>query len=431
MKPASPFHTLLLVMVTITTASTQSAPNDWQFRSQRPEIAPDHSVDHHVTFAGQPTYTLQGGGKAHAAGYWHKTVPVNPGDWYQFKTHYQTSGVDEPARVVLARIVWQDANGDINGRQEYPVTLETPTANGWQIIAQSFQAPEHAQAARLELHYRWDGDGMVRFGGTTFDKTNAPAKRLVRLASVHHRPRNSASAMDNLKAFAKLVDEAGAQRADIVCLPEGVTLVGTKQNYISASEPVPGPTTQFLGEVARRNNLYIVAGLLEREGEVVYNTAVLIDRQGNLAGKYRKTSLPREEIDGGVTPGNAFPVFDTDFGRIGIMICWDVSFPEPARALARQGAEVILLPIWGGDLNLAKARAIENQVYVVSSTYDMITGIIGLEGQVLQQARVDKSIALTEVDLNAQKVWPWLGDFRNRIFREIPSQEAVQSVLSP
>jgi predicted amidohydrolase len=250
---------------------------------------------------------------------------------------------------------------------------------------------------------------------------------MVKLATVHHRPRNSKSTAENLAAFAALVDKAGAEKADIVCLPEGATIVGTSLDYISGSETLPGPTTKFLGDVARRNNLYIVAGLLEKEGDVVYNTAVLIDRKGNLTGKYRKASLPREEIDGGVTPGNSFPVFDTDFGRIGIMICWDVTFPEPARALAQQGAEVIFLPIWGGDITLAKARAIENQVYLVSSTYDMISAVFGLEGEVISEAKEDQSVVVVDVDLNEHKLWPWLGDFRNRIPREMPSRKAIDA----
>ena len=107
------------------------------------------------------------------------------------------------------------------------------------------------------------------------------------------------------------------------------------------------------------------------------------------------------------------------------MICWDVTYPEAARALAQQGAEVIFLPIWGGNLALAKARAIENQVYVVSSTYDMITGVIDLEGNVLKEAKADKEVVVAEVNLNEQKLWPWLGDFRNRIFREMPSRKAL------
>jgi len=402
----------------------QEGKSAWKFESQRQAISPQSYLDHKVTFDGRPSLAVKGGGKDHAAGYWYREVAAMPGTNYHFRTYFKSSLVDEPARSILARVIWLDASGKLVGFREYPATLEK-AKDGWSIIEQSYRAPDGTKSARLELHYRWDEDGMVNFGETTFDKTSAPQPRTVRLATVNHRPRNSKSAAENLAAFAALVDQAGTRKADIVCLPEGATIVGTPLDYISGSEALPGPTTKFLGEVARRNNLYIVAGLLEREGDAVYNTAVLIDRKGNLAGKYRKTSLPREEIDGGVTPGNSFPVFDTDFGRIGIMICWDVTFPEPARALAQQGAEVIFLPIWGGDITLTKARAIENQVYVVSSTYDMISAVFGLEGEVITQAKEDKSVVVTEVNLNERKLWPWLGDFRNRIPREMPSRRAI------
>jgi predicted amidohydrolase len=158
---------------------------------------------------------------------------------------------------------------------------------------------------------------------------------------------------------------------------------------------------------------------------VVYNTSVLINRSGDLVGKYHKLSLPREEIDGGVTPGDSLPVFNTDFGRIGMMICWDVTFPETARALAREGAEIIFLPIWGGNLTLTKARAIENQVYVVSSSYDMISAVFDQEGEVMKEATKDEPVAVADVDLNKQKLCPWLGDFKNRIPSEMPPQKAV------
>ena len=221
--------------------------------------------------------------------------------------------------------------------------------------------------------------------------------------------------------------QAGAQKADIVCLPEALTMVGTGKSYVASSEPIPGPSTKFLGDVARQNNLYIVAGLLEKDGEVVYNTAVLIDRKGNLAGKYRKVSLPREEIDGGITPGNSFPVFDTDFGKIGMMICWDVTFPEGAKALAQQGAEIIFLPIAGGYLKLAMARALENQVYLVSSTYDMISAVFDLDGNVVKEATDENPVAVVEVELGLQKLYPWIGDLKSRIPREMPPHKAVQT----
>src|SRR5260221_11128365 len=121
---------------------------------------------------------------------------------------------------------------------------------------------------------------------------------------------------------------------------------------------------------------FIVAGICTGEGAVFKNTAVLIDRAGRFIGKYRKVYLPREEIEGGLTPGNDYPVFRTDFGKVGMMICWDLQYADPARALALRGAEMILMPIWGGNEALAKARAIENQVFLVSSGYDYPTSIM-------------------------------------------------------
>ena len=149
-----------------------------------------------------------------------------------------------------------------------------------------------------------------------------PAPRKVRLASVHHRPRNSDGPRANVETFADLVRRAAREKADIVCLPEGITVVGTGKTYVDVAEPVPGPTTERLSAVARECALYIVAGIYERDGAAVYNTAVLIGREGQLVGAYRKTHLPREEWEGGITPGESYPVFETDFGKVGVMVCW-------------------------------------------------------------------------------------------------------------
>jgi predicted amidohydrolase len=200
-----------------------------------------------------------------------------------------------------------------------------------------------------------------------------------------------------------------------------MTVVGTGRSYVDAAETVPGPATEQLGELARQTNAYIVAGLYEREGQAVYNTAVLIDRKGRVAGRYRKVYLPREEIEAGLTPGDDYPVFETDFGRLGIMICWDVQYADPARALALGRAEVIAMPIWGGNQTLGKARAIENHVFLVSSGYDYPTEIVDPLGAVVAQAGDGQQpgIALAEIDLNRRYVDPWLGNMRARFFHEL------------
>lgn len=404
-------------------------PEEWHFESQRDELAPIYELNNDLVYRNNPTLTLSGGGKEHANGCWFNIVDIIPGRYYRFRVHYKASRVEEPRRSVLARIIWMDENNKQVGRTEYPKTLRNQTPEKWDIIEQIYKIPADARRARMELIYRWDANGIVHFGDFSFVEVDEPAARKVRLATVYHRPRGCESSQDNLEQFAGLIEEAGAGKADIICLPEFITLVGTGHNYLSAAEPVPGPTTRFLGEIAKKHNLYIVAGIGEKEGNIVYNTAVLIDRKGDLAGRYRKVSLPREEIEGGVTPGDSIPVFDTDFGRIGLMICWDVTFPEVARTLAMRGAEVILMPIWGGNLILAQARAIENQVYMVSSTYDMKSAIFDMEGRMLDEATEQNPVVISEVDLNEQILWPWLGDFKNRIPREIPSKKVVEQHL--
>jgi len=405
---------------------SQDIASTWKFESQRKQIEPGYSMDTKNTFKGMPTLILNGVGKEYADGHWYKMVNVIAGEYYEFRGYYNATDVEEPKRSILARVIWQNESGKQVGFTEYPLTLTDKSEEGWNIFEQRYKIPAETKHAKLELHYRWDADGFVRFSDVTFQKAATPKPRLVRLATIHYRPRGSKSAMENLQQFSTLITKAGAQKADIVCLPEAITMVGTKENYVSASEPIPGPSTEFLGRVAAKHNLYIVAGLLEKEGDVVYNTAVLIDRQGKLAGKYRKVSLPREEIDGGITPGNSFPVFDTDFGKIGMMICWDVTFPEAAKTLALNGADIILMPIAGGYVKLAMARALENQVYLVSSTYDMISAVFDLEGNVLTEATIENPVAVVEVNLDTQKLWPWIGDLKSRIPREMPSKKSVE-----
>jgi len=396
----------------------ESSETQWQFNSHRSEIAPAFWVDNAVQYEGKATLALSGDGKAYANGCWSLDMDVAPGNFYEFRTCFQPLKVDMPNRTILARIDWLGKDGKRISKPEYPGTLREKTADDWNIIQQQYKVPDGAVKARLELIFRWDADGIVHFSEATFNEVQEMKSRLVNVAAIHYRPRNSGSTRENLDNFARYIGIAADSNADIVCLPEAITLAGTGKTYTEASEPVPGPSTEFLGSIARQYNIYVVAGLLEQAGPVVYNTAVLIDREGKLAGKYRKVSLPREEIEGGVTPGDSYPVFDTDFGRIGMMICWDLQFPEVARQLAMQGAEVIFMPIWGGNLTLASARAIENQIWLVSSTYGMKTGVFDLEGKLIAEANEQDPVAMVELDLNQHLYWPWLGDLKNRIPRE-------------
>jgi predicted amidohydrolase len=269
----------------------------------------------------------------------------------------------------------------------------------------------------LQLSLGFTETGKVWWDDVQFSEETAPPQRRVRALTVYCRPNGTKSTEKSVEQFCHLV-EASAEKPDIICLPEGITVVGTGKTYEQVSESLPGPTTARLGVLARKLNSYIVAGLYERSGKIVYNTAVLIGRDGQLAGSYRKTHLPREEWEAGITPGDAYPVFETDFGKVGLMICWDVQFPEPCRALALKGAEVILLPIWGGSEVLARARAIENHLFLISSSYDMKSFIVDPTGQVLAEASKENPLAAAELQLDRKIFQPWLGDMKNRTWKE-------------
>ena len=251
---------------------------------------------------------------------------------------------------------------------------------------------------------------------------SAPAARKVRLATIHLQPKEGKNPADKPPQFAPLIAEAAKQKADLVVLPETLTYYGTGKTMNECAETIPGPSTEYFGELAKQHDLYIVAGLVEREGKTLYNTAALLGPDGKLIGKYRKVTLPRSEIEAGVTPGQDYPVFDTRFGKVGMMICYDGFFPEVARALTVKGAEIIAWPVWGCNPMLAAARACENHVYVVSSTYTdaskhawMISGIYDHYGDVLAKADTFGTLAIAEVDLNAHAHWNSLGDFKAQI----------------
>ncbi len=239
------------------------------------------------------------------------------------------------------------------------------------------------------------------------------------VVSVNLRPANSGSAAESVGQFVAAADRLAPAATDVILLPEGITVVGTRKTYVEVAESIPGETTARLGELARKRHAYVAAGIYEREGAAVYNTAVLIDRAGNVAGKYRKVYLPREEVEAGLTPGFDYPVFRTDFGTVGLMICYDVFFADPARALTSRGAEMVLMPIWGGDETLAKARAIENKVFLVASGYDHPTYIMDPDGERLSVAAQRGTAAVATIDLNRRYLDPWLGEMRGRRLKEL------------
>jgi predicted amidohydrolase len=167
----------------------------------------------------------------------------------------------------------------------------------------------------------------------------------------------------------------------------------------------------------------VAAGLTELDGEIAYNTAVLLNRKGELVGKYRKVHLPREEWRKGVRPGHEYPVFETDFGKVAIQICYDWFFPEAAEIFALKGAEIIFAPTWGNTLpdvegrvdgeSTFRVRARDNGVYMVPSVYDGNSMVIDPMGRILASNKGKEGLFWAEIDLNKRETLRWVGHWRS------------------
>lgn len=402
-------------------------PDGWQAQAPRKEIAPTCTAKESASDEGGPRLSISSGGRFEASGAWVRGFPVPPGRWVRFTAHYQAKDVELERRSVLARLIFQDASGKKIGQAEYPATSCKAGPHDGRTITSVYRVPAKANSARVELLLRWTKKGSVEWYDISLTPAENPGKRLVKIAAVNYRPgRRTKGPDENRDLFAEKVAEAAKGSPDIIVLGEGVTVVNTGKTYVDVAEVIPGPSTKRFGALSKKHGCYIVAGIYERVGKIVYNTAILTGPDGLLVGTYRKTCLPREEIEGGITPGASYPVFDTRFGKVGMMICWDIHFPEVARRLTMNGAELILVPIWGGNELLLRARAVENQVFVATSSYSskLRTAVWDRRGDALAEAKEPGEIALAEVDLNARTQWPWLGDFGARIPRERPPREA-------
>ncbi len=194
---------------------------------------------------------------------------------------------------------------------------------------------------------------------------------------------------------------------DMIVLSE-LASFGIDKKY---AEPLPSKTEDFYCQLAKEHDIWLIPGsLFERDGEHIYNTTSIINNKGEVVDRYRKI-FPFYPYEQGVECGSDYVVFDVPQGRIGIAICYDLWFPEVARALTCLGAEMIIYPTLTGtidrpqELILAQATAIQNQCYVlaVNAAGSLGNGqsiAVGPQGDVLYQAGSDTEVLPIEVDFS-------------------------------
>jgi predicted amidohydrolase len=238
--------------------------------------------------------------------------------------------------------------------------------------------------------------------------------RYVTVATVSHRPTRPYTDVAGRLADAEhFAVRAKRQGADIVAFPEMYPIVDAPRATWSdlAETLADGPTIGHMAGVARREGMYLLWSTFRRDGDGIHNSAILFDRRGQVAGIYDKMFPTIWEIDLGVIPGQAPVVMETDFGRIGAVICYDTNFPDCVEAVARAGAEIIFFPSASRGGLLLRSYAHQFGVYFASAILNDLGQIVDMGGDVLVEstyegvavARINLDRRLLHTDFNREK----------------------------
>jgi len=295
-------------------------------------------------------------------GWQHVLSGAVPGQACEISMDVEYEGISEPRDTLAATAYW----GALAPDQAYfehsgPVLqwrhlLPVVTGPGRIRFRRVLLAPPGASRLMVRANFRWSQTGSSTWSPPSVCAATWAPRPPVRVCVVTGRYGSRAglsvnTIADNIRFYLPLCEAAcRAASPNLLVLPEIALQWGLTSSHLDSAVQVPGAETRPFQELARANRVRVLLGLHEREESAVYNSAVLISPEGKVDGVYRKVHLAVEsEINCGVAPGDSFPVFDTECGRIGVNICMDSSCAESSRMVGLNGGEMLLLPIMGDN----------------------------------------------------------------------------------
>jgi predicted amidohydrolase len=256
--------------------------------------------------------------------------------------------------------------------------------------------------------------------------SNAPPRKVIVGTAMQSFWGRYPGLRNRLDQLAGIVDQMAAQAKrdygrglDLAILPEAAMTGEVGDNAVDSSISFDGETKDAFAQKAREHTCHIVVPtylLDSRKKKLCSNAAILLGRKGEVLGTYRKihlvVSLDRRTMENGTTPGCALPVFDCDFGKLGIQICYDMDFGEGWAGLARRGAELIAWPTQSPQTSQPAFRARDHRCYIVSSTWRHNATVFEPTGKIAAQIRPPHSVLVHELDLS-YALLPWSSKLQN------------------
>ncbi|MEG2380398.1 MAG: carbon-nitrogen hydrolase family protein [Oscillospiraceae bacterium] len=286
---------------------------------------------------------------------------------------------------------------------------ESQIARGYLKDEDTCVSPPKAKKLEIAILGFSSEMGEMLINDVNIDYLKEYIPKTVTMAAIHidyNPPRTCAM---NLKETLDKLDEVAKEKPDVVVLTEGMYDRRCDVSIEKGSLTLNDEPIRQLKEKARENHYYIALSLHLKRNGLFYNTGMLIDRKGEIVGMYDKSHLTMAEIEEGMPAGNRLPVFETDFGKVGIVICWDMWFPEMTRVLYEKGVDIILNPTAGFCDYQSRACAMNNGVYVVTSGVieRKCTRILNPYGEVIADAK-ENGIAIAKAVIKNPNYVFWL-----------------------
>ncbi len=397
-----------------------------------------------LTERGGDTFAAAANGTRTCVGGWQAVFSgVEPGRTLRATWEVDYRALEHPRDTLRCKSYWgemppDDATVRTGEIQGWDYLLPEPVGTGSIRFSRTFTAPEGASRLTLRCTFRWATAGESEWHLPEVKVVEAPempatVKVAVVTGKAGSRKGPFTTVAENIDYYLPLCEAACETGPDLIVLPEIALQWGISGSPIDLAVPLPGPETELFADLARQHGLYLLLGLIERDGDAVHNTAALIGPDGAVDGRYRKVHLAvGGESESGILPGDGFPMFDTVIGRIGCNICMDSSAAESSRMVGLSGADFLLLPIMGDHRAsrwspgspifsedrwkaIMRTRAMDNQVcMVVARNTTQGSCVVDRKGDILAWNEGDCDHILAMVDL-ADGFRTWNGG----CFREV------------